>query len=139
VLDGAREVLVYRVVVETGAVVLAAERVSRTDLERLEALTERMDEAIEFEDYRRADVRFHIGVSEATGSPRIVAAMTEVQGQMSNLIARIAHPRAVLRNSNEQHRRLIAHLRHRDAGAAVRVAREHTEGTEHILAGLLPK
>jgi DNA-binding GntR family transcriptional regulator len=45
----------------------------------------------------------------------------------------------VLRNSNEQHRRLIAHLRSRDAGGAVRVAREHTEGTEHILAGLLPK
>ena len=65
--------------------------------------------------------------------------MTEVQGQMSNLIARIAHPRAVLRSSNEQHRRLIAHLRRRDSASAVRVAREHTEGTEHILAGLLPK
>jgi DNA-binding GntR family transcriptional regulator len=98
-----------------------------------------MDEATEFVDYRRADVRFHIGVAEATGSPRIVAAMTEVQGQMSNLIARIAHPRAVLRSSNEQHRRLIAHLRRRDSASSVRVAREHTEGTEHILAGLLPK
>jgi DNA-binding FadR family transcriptional regulator len=139
VLGDAREVLDYRVAVETGAAVLAAERASRADLDRLDALTERMDEAVEFEDYRRADVRFHIGVAEATGSPRIVAAMTEVQGQMSNLIARIAHPRAVLRNSNDQHRRLIEHLRRRDAGGAVRVAREHTEGTEHILAGLLPK
>jgi GntR family transcriptional regulator, transcriptional repressor for pyruvate dehydrogenase complex len=139
VLEGAREVLDYRVAVETGAVVLAAERAQRADLERLEELTERMDEAGEFDDYRRADVRFHIGVAEATGSPRIVAAMTEVQGQMSNLIARIAHPRAVLDNSNEQHRRLIGYLRRRDAGGAVRVAREHTEGTEHILAGLLPK
>jgi DNA-binding GntR family transcriptional regulator len=64
--------------------------------------------------------------------------MTEVQGQMSNLIARIAHPSEVLRSANDQHRRLIGHLRRRDAGGAVRVAREHTEGTEHILAGLLP-
>jgi DNA-binding FadR family transcriptional regulator len=139
VLGDAREVLDYRVAVETGAALLAAERASRTDLERLDGLTDRMDEATEFGDYRRADVRFHIGVAEATGSPRIVAAMTEVQGQMSNLIARIAHPRAVLRSSNEQHRRLIAHLRRRDSASAVRVAREHTEGTEHILAGLLPK
>jgi GntR family transcriptional repressor for pyruvate dehydrogenase complex len=139
VLDDAREVLDYRVAVETGAAVLAAERATATDLERLEGLTERMDSDGPFEDYRRADVRFHIGVAEATGSPRIVAAMTEVQGQMSNLIARIAHPRSVLRNSNEQHRRLIAELRRRDAAAAVRVAREHTEGTEHILAGLLPE
>ena len=139
VLGDAREVLDYRVAVETGAALLAAERASRTDLERLDGLTDRMDEATEFGDYRRADVRFHIGVAEATGSPRIVAAMTDVQGQMSNLIARIAHPRAVLRSSNEQHRRLIAHLRRRDSASAVRVAREHTEGTEHILAGLLPK
>jgi GntR family transcriptional repressor for pyruvate dehydrogenase complex len=139
VLDDAREVLDYRVAVEAGAAVLAAERATAGDLERLEGLAERMDKDGPFEDYRRADVRFHIGVAEATGSPRIVAAMTEVQGQMSNLIARIAHPRSVLRNSNEQHRRLIAELRRRDAAAAVRVAREHTEGTEHILAGLLPE
>jgi DNA-binding FadR family transcriptional regulator len=138
VLDEAREVLDYRVAVETGAALLAAERVQEADLERLVELTERMDDAVEFEDYRRADVRFHIGVAEATGSPRIVAAMTEVQGQMSNLIARIAHPSEVLRSANDQHRRLIGHLRRRDAGGAVRVAREHTEGTEHILAGLLP-
>jgi DNA-binding FadR family transcriptional regulator len=138
-LDDAREVLDYRVAVETGAALLAAERATRDDLERLEDLTERMDTDGEFEVYRRADVRFHIGIAEATGSPRIVAAMTEVQGQMSNLIARIAHPRAVLRNSNEQHRLMIERLRRRDAAGAVRVAREHTEGTEHILAGLLPE
>jgi DNA-binding FadR family transcriptional regulator len=138
VLDGAREVLDYRVAVETGAALLAAERARETDLERLVEMTERMDEAAEFEDYRRADVRFHIGVAEATGSPRLVAAMTEVQGHMSTLISRIAHPSEVLRNSNDQHRRLIGHLRRHDAGGAVRVAREHTEGTEHILAGLLP-
>jgi GntR family transcriptional regulator, transcriptional repressor for pyruvate dehydrogenase complex len=139
VLDHAREVLDYRVAVETGAALLAAERATADELERLEGLTHRMDADGEFEDYRRADVRFHIGIAEATGSPRIVAAMTEVQGQMSNLIARIAHPRAVLRNSNEQHRRLVEQLRRHDAGGAVRVAREHTEGTEHILAGLLPE
>ena len=44
----------------------------------------------------------------------------------------------MLRSANDQHRRLIGLLRRRDAGGAVRVAREHTEGTEHILAGLLP-
>ncbi len=48
--------------------------------------------ATEFEDYRRADIRFHIGIAEAASSPRLVRAMTEVQGQMSDLIALIAHP-----------------------------------------------
>lgn len=137
--DGARAVLDYRVAVETGACVLAAERAQPRDLDRLHGLTEQMDEAVEFEDYRRADVRFHIGVAETSGSARLVAAMTEVQGQMSDLIARIAHPKEVLNASNGQHRRLIAAIRRGDSPRAVAIARQHMEGTEHILAGLLPE
>jgi GntR family transcriptional repressor for pyruvate dehydrogenase complex len=137
--EGGRAVLDYRVAVETGAAVLAAERARGPELDRLDHLTEQMDAAIEFEDYRRADVRFHIGIAEASRSARLVAAMTEVQGQMSDLIARIAHPKEVLRASNEQHRRLIAALRRGDSARAVRIARQHIEGTEHILAGLLPR
>jgi GntR family transcriptional repressor for pyruvate dehydrogenase complex len=137
--DGARAVLDYRVAVETGAAVLAAERVQPPELERLDRLAEQMEAAAEFEDYRRADVRFHIGVAEAAHSTRLVAAMTEVQGQMSDLIARIAHPDEVLRSSNEQHRRLIAALGRGDSARAVAVVRQHIESTEHILAGLLPE
>jgi DNA-binding FadR family transcriptional regulator len=137
--EGGRAVLDYRVAVETGAAVLAAERAKGPELDRLEHLTGQMEAAAEFEDYRRADVRFHIGIAEASGSARLVAAMTEVQGQMSDLIARIAHPPEVLRSSNEQHRRLVAALRRGDTTRAVRIARQHIEGTEHILAGLLPQ
>ena len=137
--EEARAVLDYRVAVETGATVLAAERSKDEDLERLLEFTRRMDGAQRFDDYRRADVRFHIGVAEASYSPRLVTAMTEVQGQMSDLIARIAHPEEVLTRSNEQHRRLVSLLRRRDIGRAVRLMREHMDGTEHILAGLLPE
>jgi GntR family transcriptional regulator, transcriptional repressor for pyruvate dehydrogenase complex len=137
--DEARAMLDYRVAVECGATVLACQRAEEDDLDRLFDLTHRMDGAIRFDDYRRADVRFHIGVAEAAHSPRLLTAMTEVQGQMSDLIARIAHPAEVLSRSNEQHRRLVALLRRRDAGRAVRLVCDHMEGTEHILAGLLPE
>jgi GntR family transcriptional regulator, transcriptional repressor for pyruvate dehydrogenase complex len=137
--EGARAVLDYRVAVETGATVLAAERAGDEDLARLLELTDRMTSAGPFEEYRRADVRFHIGVAEAAHSARLVRAMTEVQGQMSDLIARIAHPKEVLVRSNQQHRRIVALLRRRDTAGAVRVMCEHMEGTEHILAGLLPE
>jgi DNA-binding FadR family transcriptional regulator len=134
----ARAVLDYRVAVETGATLLAAERCTDDDLDRLTDLTRAMARAKgPFEEYRRADVAFHIGVAEASHSARLVAAMTEVQGQMSDLIARIAHPDVVLTSSNAQHRRLIALLRRRDAGVAVDLMREHIVATEHILAGLL--
>jgi GntR family transcriptional regulator, transcriptional repressor for pyruvate dehydrogenase complex len=137
--EEARAVLDYRVAVETGATVLAAERAGDEDLERLTEFTRRMDGAQRFDDYRRADVRFHIGLAEAANSPRLVAAMTEVQGQMGDLIARIAHPEEVLNRANEQHRRLVELLGRRDLTRAVRLIREHMDGTEHILAGLLPE
>jgi GntR family transcriptional repressor for pyruvate dehydrogenase complex len=135
--DDARAVLDERVAVETGATVLAAERAQPGDFDLLDALVERMAGADGFEDYRRADVRFHIGVAEAAHSPRLVRAMTEVQGSMSDLIARIAHPEEVLTRSNGQHHRLVVLLRRGDTGPAVRLMREHIEGTEHILAGLI--
>jgi DNA-binding FadR family transcriptional regulator len=137
--EDARAVLDYRVAVETGATVLAAERAVEEDLDRLLEWAERMTEAGPFDEYRRADVRFHIGVAEASHSPRLITAMTEVQGQMSDLIHRIAHPREVLVASNQQHVRLVSLLRRRDTARAVRLMRKHMEGTEHILAGLLPE
>jgi GntR family transcriptional regulator, transcriptional repressor for pyruvate dehydrogenase complex len=138
--EDARAVLDYRVVVETGATVIACERAAGDDLDLLDALTDHMgaSAAASFEVYRRADVRFHIGLAEACHSPRVVAAMTEVQGQMSNLIQRVAHPDEVLTHSNAQHKRLVKLLRRGDAGRAVRLMREHCEGTEHILAALMP-
>jgi DNA-binding FadR family transcriptional regulator len=137
--EEARAVLDQRVAIETGATVLAAERAEEDDLSRLDNCVSRMDEAQEFDRYRRADVRFHIGMAEAARSPRLVTAMTEVQGQMSGLIARIPHPEEVLARSNSQHERLVGFLRKRDAGRAVLLMRKHIEGTEHILAGLMPE
>ncbi|MDQ6841262.1 MAG: FCD domain-containing protein [Actinomycetota bacterium] len=136
----ARAVLDLRVAIETGATLLAAERAEPGQLDRLDELAGRMAEvsATEaFHHYRRVDIRFHIGVAEAAGSPRLVSAMTEVQGQMSDLITLIAHPPQVLLHSNDQHRRLVALLRRGDSLSAVRLMREHLQGTEHILLGLM--
>jgi GntR family transcriptional regulator, transcriptional repressor for pyruvate dehydrogenase complex len=132
-----RAVLDHRVAVELGAVVLASERATDEEHAALGELVERMSGPSGFEEYRRADIRFHIGVAEAAHSPHLVTEMTEVQGQMSELIAQIAHPDEVLSRSNEQHRELVALLRKRDADRAVALMRRHIEGTEHILAGLV--
>ena len=133
----AHGVLDLRVAIETGATLLACERAEVGDLDRLEELTQRMQEVDRFDVYRRADIRFHIGLAEAARSPRLVRAMTEIQGQMSDLITRIAHPPEVLLHSNAQHRRLVVLLRRRDTTRAVRLVREHIEGTEHILTALI--
>jgi DNA-binding FadR family transcriptional regulator len=137
--QGAWAVLDYRVAIESGAAMLAAERGTAAQFDRLDELVAKMDDELEnFEEYRRTDIRLHIAIAEAAQSPRLLSAMTDVQAQMSDLIALIAHPPEVLAISNEQHGRLVKALRKGDGSRAVRQMREHTEGTEHILAGLLP-
>ena len=133
-----RELLDYRVAIEVGVVVLAAERASAGDLARLERHVESMREVGDFAVFRQADVFFHLGLAEAAGSSRLVAAMTEVQGAMSELIGHIAHPPEVLERSNAQHAKLVALLAQGDAGRAARLIRDHLHGTESVLAGLMP-
>ena len=133
-----REILDQRVAVECGAALLAAERGEEQVFARMDELIAQMDERPDFDAYRRADVRWHIALAEATGTARLVAEMTEVQGQMSELIALIAHPDTVLGHSNEEHRRMLACLRGGDGIGAVRILRRHLLGTEHIIAGLIP-
>ncbi len=128
-----------RMAIEIGVAVLAAERAGADALDRLESFVEAIDSAPEdFGAYRQLDVRLHVGLAEATGSARLVSAVTEVQGEMTGLISLIAHPPEVLASSNAQHRRLLAALRDHDEVRAAREMAEHVRGTEHILGGLLP-
>jgi DNA-binding FadR family transcriptional regulator len=133
-----REVLDLRVAIECGAALLAAERGNEQVFGQMDELIEDMDARPDFDAYRRADVRFHIALAEAAGTPRLVAQMTEVQGQMSELIALIAHPDTVLGHANDEHRRIVRSLRAHDGIAAVHCLRGHLLGTEHIIAGLIP-
>jgi GntR family transcriptional regulator, transcriptional repressor for pyruvate dehydrogenase complex len=138
-LAGWRDACDQRLAVELAVAALAAERADDSVLAPLGECVDAMDETLEdFADFRQADVRWHIGLAEAAGSPRLVAAMTEAQGQMSDLIAYIAHPPELLAWTNQQHAKMLAAVRKRDAERAMRIMLEHLKGTEHVLAGLLP-
>jgi GntR family transcriptional repressor for pyruvate dehydrogenase complex len=135
-----RDVCDGRMIVEVGIAVLAAERAQPAGVDALEDLVIALDELLDdFTAYRPLDVRFHVGLAELTASSRLVKVMTEVQGAMGALISHIAHPPEVLDSANDQHRRLVAAVRRHDEALAARVMTEHLRGTEHILAGLLPR
>ena len=138
-LAGWRDACDQRLAVELAVAVLAAERAAEPALGPLDELVTAMGASLEdFGAFRQADVRWHIGLAEAAGSHRLVAAMTEAQGQMSDLIAHIAHPPELLAWTNQQHARMLTAVRGRDGDLALRTMTEHLKGTEHVLAGLLP-
>jgi DNA-binding FadR family transcriptional regulator len=134
-----RETCDQRLAVELGVAMLAAERAEPAELSMLDDVAVTLEGSLEdFAAYRQADIRLHVGLAEASRSPRLVSAVTEVQGAMSDLISYIAHPPQVLASSNAQHRRLLGAIADHDAMRAVRAMAEHLQGTEHVLAGLLP-
>jgi DNA-binding FadR family transcriptional regulator len=134
-----REQCDQRTALEVGVAVLAAQRATPDALEGLTEVVKQLDELLEdFSSYRQLDVRFHVALAETTGSPGLVASMTEMQGLMSGLISFIAHPPEVLRSSNDQHRLLLAYLRRRNEAGAAQAMAEHLRATEQVLAGLLP-
>jgi GntR family transcriptional repressor for pyruvate dehydrogenase complex len=134
-----RDICDWRLGIELGASLLAAERAQPPALVTLEETVAQLDGLLhDFPAYRQADVRFHIGLAEATGSARLVVAMTDAQSAMTDLIAHIAHPPEVLASSNAQHRQVLHAVRRGDADTATRTMAEHLHGTEHVLAGLLP-
>jgi GntR family transcriptional repressor for pyruvate dehydrogenase complex len=136
---GWRDVCDSRLATELGVAVLACDRARPEALAPLDQLVEAMNGLVaDFPAYRQADVRFHIGLAEATESAPLVTAMTESQGAMSDLIDFIPHPAEVLTWSNAQHVRLLEAIRAGDVARATQTMTEHLRGTEHVLAGLLP-
>ena len=129
-----------RIALEIGVAVLAAERAGPEAIDQLDELVDAIDELPEgdFAPYRQLDVRLHVGLAEATGSSRLVRAVTEVQGEMTGLIALIAHPPEVLSSATEQHQQLIGFQRRGNGAGAAQAMVDHLRATEQVLAGLLP-
>ena len=139
VLSGWRDSCDRRMTVEVGIAVLAARRAGPEAIAVLEEIVDTIGRLYgDFVAYRQADIRFHVGLAEAAQNPSLVTVMTEVQGSISGLIALIPHPPEVLASSNQQHRRLLRAVKKGDQAAAAAAMVDHLQGTEHILAGLLP-
>ena len=138
-LTGWRQTCDVRLALEVGVALLAADRADAEALLALEALVATMQACLDdFPAYRKADARLHVGLAEATGSDRLIAAVTGAQGEMTDLISQIAHPPEVLAQSNAQHARLLGAVGRGNGVRAAQIMAEHLRGTEHVLAGLLP-
>ena len=118
-----RDLLDYRIAIEAGAALLAAERAQPAALARMQEQVEAMERRSRTS---RLPPRRRVLSPRARRGGRVVApggAMTEVQGGMSELIAHIAHPPAVLERANRQHERLIGRLRQGDGARRAARAR----------------
>jgi DNA-binding FadR family transcriptional regulator len=114
-----------RLVLECGVAHLAAVNATDDDIAGLCALIDEMSAVQTWADYHGADVRFHRLLLAASGYPTAAAEMENVTQRLYRYY--LPYPIEYLRESNEEHRELVAALRDHDPVAAVDVTRRHIE------------
>ncbi|QZO02446.1 GntR family transcriptional regulator [Chenggangzhangella methanolivorans] len=124
------EVFAMRVVLEPLAARLAAGRVNRAHLERLErACRGQMpgDVGNQLDFFLEANRSFHMAIATASGNGRLCRALSGLLDEMTRLVALGFGVQRVRPNIENDHTLMIDHLVAGDADAAEEVARRHVE------------
>ena len=132
------DVLVFRRVVEPGACQVAADRSLDEQEQALVATSLRaVKEAEDPAEHRQADSRLHLALATVTGSPRLVAAVTEVQSGLHDMLITIPVLPVNIEHSNAQHGVIVAAVLDGDGSRARREMERHCDDTAALLRGLL--
>jgi GntR family transcriptional regulator, transcriptional repressor for pyruvate dehydrogenase complex len=132
-----RELTDWRRAVSAQAAALAAERATEAQRRAIAAAADAAERAVgEFAAFRLADARFHIAIAEASRSRRLVAAETQIQVEIGELLRIVAGPRLARWVSQAGHEPIVAALVAGDPGTAHGSMTRHIEGTYDWIVGL---
>ena len=115
---------------------LAATRARPEDLAALEALVQEMGVDGTHPGFRRLDNAFHLRIASATRSERLVAAESDLQRELTPLLAAIPPSESALQKSNDEHRAVLGAISDKDPERARLAMEAHIAGTSQILIGL---
>ncbi|WP_353815968.1 FadR/GntR family transcriptional regulator [Agromyces sp. SYSU T00266] len=137
----AADLLAVRRVLEAESVSLAATRVTDEQLADLEAILARVDRELEHEDemdleeFINTDTEFHRAIAAASGNPPLAALVDALVGRTfrARLWRAISH-RGSVRETQREHRAILAELARRDPGRASIRMSTHLLGVEQFSA-----
>lgn len=128
------EFLDYRLVIETGVVELAAQRTKdiwETELQQLVNAMQRVEGSSC--EYRKLDLEFHLLLASMTRNTRLTRVMVDLQAELSDLLLKIPHSRALHACSTRQHQRLIDAVRIGEPEIARLIMKDHLSTTSDYL------
>lgn len=130
--------LVYRRVIEPGACYVAASReLSATDKMLLKTSLAEVDNAPDEAAHRQADSRLHLAIASVTGSPMTIAAVTEVQAYLHDMLQAIPVLEVNIEHSSRQHGAIVKAILAGEPTKARRAMEQHCDDTAALLRGLL--
>jgi GntR family transcriptional repressor for pyruvate dehydrogenase complex len=132
------DALDFRRIVEPGAAQLAAQMdlsdEARTQLEQAHDEVANADRSA---DHRQADSRFHLTVAALSGSPRVIEAVTEVQGTLHEMLLAIPVLGTNIAHSDRQHAAILRAILAGKPDRARKAMEQHCDDTAALLRGLL--
>lgn len=132
-----RELTDWRRAISAEAAALAAERAAESERRAIADAAAVAERAVgEYAAFRLADARFHIAIAEASRSRRLVAAETQIQVEIAEMLRIVSGPRLARSVSQAGHEPIVAALIEGDAGAAHDAMIRHAEGTYDWIVGL---
>lgn len=130
--------LVFRRIVEPGACWTAASRdLSAAERMLLTTSLTAVDQAPDPAAHRQADSRLHLALATVSGSTKTVAAVTEVQADLHDMLQAIPVLQRNIDHSNAQHRTIVSAVLVGNAVRARRAMEQHCDDTAALLRGLL--
>ncbi|MDR3592704.1 MAG: GntR family transcriptional regulator [Negativicutes bacterium] len=135
-LKDINEVFEIRTALDVLAAGLAAERITEEELEQMERLLVQIGECIEHGDAEAivdADGQFHDILYRASRNDRLVGIISNLREQFTRFrTISMAYPGRI-KNTLDEHRRLVEAIGQRDSELAQQYAREHMENAEQTL------
>ncbi len=130
------DLIEYRIAVERRAAKLAAIRADDTDRQRMAEAIDKLDRADDNEAFRQADSEFHTALAEASGSPRLIAAVDDARGELFAPTDQLRYSTEVER-TRTQHQAIYQAIMAADPEAAADAVEAHIETTRGELIEML--
>jgi GntR family transcriptional repressor for pyruvate dehydrogenase complex len=132
-----RELTDWRRAISGESAALAAERADDDARRAVSEAAEAAERAVgEFAAFRLADARFHIAIAEASRSRRLIAAETQVQVEIAEMLRIVPGPRLARAVSQAGHDPIVTAVLAGRAAAARSAMERHVEGTYDWIVGL---
>jgi GntR family transcriptional repressor for pyruvate dehydrogenase complex len=132
-----RELTDWRRAISGEAAALAAARATQAERRAVAAAAAAAEGAVgEFAAFRLADARFHVAVAEASRSRRLIAAETQIQVEVAELLRIVPGPRLARAVSQAGHDPIVGAVLAGRADAARCAMERHVEGTHDWIVGL---
>ena len=126
------ETLDFRMVLEPGAVALAAQRAGRSQVEKMRAVVEET-EAGDLAVFLRGNCRLHMMFAQATECPPLLQTVAVLEFELMDLLLNTPDIHPNEEHSEAQHREIIDAIAAGDAIAARAAMQTHLAGTDFVL------